>query len=45
MFFSPIKTEPIPERVLSISQIVADKGPIDERDLDSILIPSKLSNS
>ena len=45
MFFSPIKTEPIPERVLSISQIVADKGPIDERDLDSILIPSKLNTA
>ena len=35
MFFSPIKTEPIPERVLSISQIVADKGPIDEKELDA----------
>lgn len=45
MFFSPIKTEPIPERVLSISQIVADKGPIDEKELDRILIPSKLSTA
>lgn len=45
MFFSPIKTEPIPERVLSISQIVADKGPIDEKDLENILIPSKLSTA
>ena len=39
MFFSPIKKETIPERVLSISQIVADKGPIDEKDLNNILIP------
>lgn len=45
MFFSSIKTEPIPERVFSISQIVADKEPIDERELDSILIPSKLSTA
>jgi len=45
MFFSPIKTEPIPERVLSISQIVADKGPIDEKDLNSILIPSELNTA
>lgn len=45
MFFISIKTEPIPERVLSISQIVADKGPIDEKELDSILVPSKLSTA
>ena len=45
MFFSPIKTEPIPERVLSISQIVADKGPIDEKELNNILVPSKLSTA
>lgn len=45
MFFSPIKTEPIPERVLSISQIVAEKGPIDEKELDSIFVPSKLSTA
>lgn len=42
MFFSPIKTEPIPERVLSIRQIVADKAPIEERELKKILIPSEL---
>lgn len=45
MFFSPIKTEPIPERVLSISQIVADKTPIDEKDLECILIPSELNTA
>ena len=45
MFFSPIKTEPIPERVLSIAQIVLEKGPIEEKELDSILIPSKLSTA
>ena len=45
MFFSPIKTEPIPERVLSISQIVADKGPIDEKELYSVFVPSKLSTA
>ncbi len=45
MFFSPIKTEPIPERVLSICQIVAEKGVIDEKELDSILVPSKLSTA
>ena len=45
MFFSPIKTEPIPERVLSISQIVADKGPIDEKELNNILIPSELNTA
>lgn len=45
MFFSPIKTEPIPERVLSICQIVADKGSIDEKELDSILVPVKLSTA
>lgn len=43
MFFSPIKTEPIPERVLSISQIVADKTPIDEKELERILIPTELN--
>lgn len=43
MFFSPIKKETIPERVLSISQIVADKGPIDEKDLNNILIPPELN--
>lgn len=45
MFFSPIKTEPIPERVLSISQIVADKELIGEKELESILIPSKLNTA
>lgn len=45
MFFSPIKTEPIPERVLSICQIVADKGPIDEKKLEGILVPEKLSTA
>lgn len=45
MFFSPIKTEPIPERVLSISQIVFDKAPIDEKELDSILIPVELNTA
>lgn len=45
MFFSPIKTEPIPERVPSISQIVANKGSIDEKELESILVPSKLSTA
>lgn len=40
-----IKKEPIPERVFSIIQIVADKGPIDEKELDSILIPSKLNTA
>ncbi len=45
MFFSPIKTEPIPERVLSISQIVSDKGPIDEKELEKILIPSNLNTT
>ena len=45
MFFSAIKTEPIPERVVSISQIVSDKGPIDEKVLESILIPSKLNTA
>ena len=39
MFFSPIKKETIPERVLSISQIVADKGTIDK----NILIPPELN--
>lgn len=43
MFFSPIKTEPIPERVLSICQIVADREPIDERELEGLLIPSVLN--
>ena len=43
MFFSPIKTEPIPERVFSICRIVADKEPIDEKELNSIFIPSELS--
>lgn len=45
MFFSPIKTEPIPERVLSMSQIVADKGPIDEKELENIIIPVKLNTA
>lgn len=45
MFFSPIRPEPIPERVLSISQIVADKGLIDEKELNSILVPSKLNTA
>ena len=45
MFFSPIKTEPIPERVFSISQIVSEKGPIDEKELENILIPSKLNTA
>lgn len=45
MFFSPIKTEPIPERVLSISQIVCDKEMIDEKDLENILIPAKLNKA
>ena len=33
MFSTSIKTEPIPERILSIARIVADKGPIDENFL------------
>jgi len=45
MFFSPIKTEPIPERVFSISQIVADKVTLEEKELDSILIPKQLSTA
>lgn len=45
MFFSPVKTEPIPERVLSICQIVADKCSIDEKELESILVPSKLNTA
>lgn len=45
MFFSPIKTEPIPERVLSISQIVADKDPIDQKELSNIFIPSDLNTA
>ena len=45
MFFSPIKTEPIPERVLSISQIVADKSPIDEKELERILVPIELNTA
>lgn len=45
MFFSPIKTEPIPERVLSISRIVADKAPIEEKELERILIPIELNTA
>ncbi|WP_019680701.1 hypothetical protein [Ruminococcus flavefaciens] len=45
MFFSPIKTEPIPERVFSISHIVADKSPLDEKELEGILIPVELNNA
>lgn len=45
MFFSSIKTEPIPERILSIARIVADKGPIDEKTLSSILVPSELNTA
>lgn len=45
MFFNHIKTEPIPERVFSISQIVADKGHIEEKELDNTLIPKKLSTA
>ena len=45
MFFSQIKTEPIPERVLSISQIVLEKAPIDEKELENILVPPKLNTA
>ena len=45
MFFSPIKTEPIPERVFSISKIVSDKAPIDEKELEHILIPNELNTA
>ncbi len=45
MFFSSIKTEPIPERVFSISKIVLEKGPIDEKELENILVPPKLNTA
>lgn len=45
MFSGNIKSEPIPERVLSISQIVADKAPIEEKELKKILIPSELQTA
>lgn len=45
MFFNTIKTEPTPERVFSISRIVLDKAPIDEKKLESILVPEKLNTA
>lgn len=45
MLNSSIKTESIPERVLSICQCVADNGPISEKRLESILVPQKLNTA
>ena len=45
MFFDAIKTEPIPERVFSLSCFVADQGPIKEKDLESRFIPKNLNTA
>ena len=43
MFLTGIKKEPIPERILSICQAVADREPIDKKDLDYLLVPKALN--
>ena len=43
MFLTGIKKEPIPERILSICQAVADREPIDKKDLDYLLVPIALN--
>ena len=45
MFFSAIKTEPLPERVLSLCQAVADKAPIEEKELSGIIVPPLLNTA
>lgn len=45
MFFSAVRKEPIPERVLSICQLVADKGEITEKGLERILEPAELNTA
>ena len=45
MFLTGIKTEPIPERILSICQAVEDRGPISRKDLEKLLVPEKLNTA
>ena len=45
MFQNYIKTEPIPERILSLCQAVADKGSIRVKDLERILVPEVLNTA
>ena len=42
MFFSAIKTEPTPERIFSICHVVADKEPINKKEIEKILVPEKM---